>query len=138
AALGLMAAVDRARRAGSRRRLAAVVLAGLLAGHLAAHFTYAYSNARIQERGRGDWQLIAQVLHEHGVGTGEPCVLKSSTSTIPIAYVTGCTPARWSEAPKRPSAVILLEKDPPRWAYDWPRYPVPGSYAPGWVVAIRP
>ncbi|WP_327353823.1 hypothetical protein [Streptomyces sp. NBC_01304] len=152
AALGLLAVVDRVRRAGSRResrtesrtgpgrRLAALALTGLLAGHLSAHFTHAYSNARIQERARGDWQLIAQVLHEHGVGTGtgRPCVLKSSTSTIPIAYVTGCTPAPWGAAPKRPSAVVLLKRDPPRWAQDWPRYSVPGSYTPGWVVAIRP
>ena len=148
AALGVFAAVDRVRGLGPGlgRRLAAVALAGALLGHVVWHLSTAYRNAEIQERARGDWQLIAQVLHEHGVGggsdgdsgSGEPCVLKSSTSTIPISYVAGCTPARWKEAPKRPSAVVLLKKDPPRWARDWPRYPVPGSYTPGWVIAIRP
>ncbi|WAL97240.1 ArnT family glycosyltransferase [Streptomyces sp. Je 1-369] len=70
-------------------------------------------------------------------GTHPPCVLRGNTSVIPIAYVTGCTPGRRG-TPRRPTALVLREAEPPAWARSWPRHRVPGTYAPGWVVHVRP
>ncbi|MGW2230839.1 hypothetical protein [Streptomyces formicae] len=53
---------------------------------------------------------------------------------IPLAYATGCDPG----GPLRPTALVLRDAAPPHWARDWPRHTVPGTYAPGWVVHVRP
>ncbi|MDK1472920.1 hypothetical protein QNO07_05650 [Streptomyces sp. 549] len=130
AALGLLAAADRARR--SRPAAAALVL--VLLGHLAVQAGLAYRHGNIQEKVRGDWRKVAAVLHENGVRP--PCVVTSGIGTIPLAHTAGCTSLEtdWVE---EPDAVILRETEPPPWAEDWPRHPVPGTHQPGWAVVIR-
>ncbi|MGW6530952.1 hypothetical protein [Streptomyces venezuelae] len=151
AALGLLALVDVA-RASRRPRIGFAALGLALAGHLAVQLPLAHSNAGIQAGARGDWARVAEVLHEHGVGAGPrndrssrssrsgtppPCVLRGNTSVIPVAYATGCAPGRTGD-PRRPTALVLREAEPPPWARSWPRHRVPDTYAPGWVVHVRP
>ncbi|MGW0909391.1 hypothetical protein [Streptomyces sp. NPDC002853] len=129
AAVGLLALFGRARRAVT------VVLAAALVVHLGAQLPLAFGNARIQAGARDDWVRVTGVLHEQGVRA--PCVLKGSTSVIPIAYVSGCSAARQDDR-RQPAALVLREKQPPRWARDWRRHPVPDTYAPGWTVLVPP
>ncbi|QES46138.1 hypothetical protein DEJ49_21680 [Streptomyces venezuelae] len=149
AALGVLALVD-VTRASHRPRIGLTALGLALAGHLAVQLPLAHTNAGIQAGARGDWALVAEVLHEHGVGGGPhtdrsprsgthpPCVLRGNTSVIPVAYVAGCFPGRAGDAPRRPTALVLREAEPPPWARSWPRHRVPDTYAPGWVVHVRP
>ncbi|MEV7195385.1 hypothetical protein AB0N81_26795 [Streptomyces sp. NPDC093510] len=165
AALGVLALAGAA-RASRWPRLGVIVLGLALAGHLVVQLLLAHGNARIQAGARGDWARVADVLHAHGVGAtaGTPCVLRGNTSVIPVAYASGCAPggsaystdspgstnspastsstgsadSRGPGAPHRPTALVLREADPPRWARSWPRHPVPGTYAPGWVIHVRP
>ncbi|MFI7317784.1 hypothetical protein [Streptomyces venezuelae] len=148
AALGVLALVDAA-RASRRPRIGFAALGVALAGHLAVQLPLTHSNAKIQAGARGDWARVAEVLHEHGVGgepsTNEtprngaphPCVLRGNTSVIPVAYVAGCFPGHAGDA-HRPTALVLREAEPPPWARSWPRHRVPDTYAPGWVVHVRP
>lgn len=129
AAFGLLALFGRAQRAVT------VVLAVALVAHLGAQLPLAFGNARIQAGARGDWVRVTGVLYEHGVRA--PCVLKGSTSVIPIAYVSGCSAARQDDR-RQPAALVLRQKHPPPWARDWRRHPVPGTYAPGWTVLVPP
>ncbi|MEV6756164.1 hypothetical protein [Streptomyces sp. NPDC051214] len=129
AAFGLLALFGRAQRAVT------LVCAAALVAHLAVQLPLALGNARIQAGARGDWVRVTGVLYEHGVRA--PCVLKGSTSVIPIAYVSGCSAARQDDR-RQPAALILREKQPPRWARDWRRHPVPDTYAPGWTVLVPP
>ncbi|PJE96843.1 hypothetical protein CUT44_16010 [Streptomyces carminius] len=131
AALGLLAAGDRARRS----RPAAAVLVLVLAGHLAVQFVLAHAHGAIQEQAREDWRRIAGVLREHGVEP--PCGIKATSMTIPLAHTAGCAPLEYG-SPARPDAVVLREAAPPEWARDWPLHPVPDTYNPGWRVAVRP
>lgn len=132
AAVGLLAVADRAKR--SLRPLAVAVVA-LLVAHLSVQLPLAFGNARIQAGARGDWARITDVLYEHGVRA--PCRLKGNTSVIPIAYVSGCSAAHESDR-RQPAALVLRAKEPPRWARDWRRHPVPDTYAPGWTVLVPP
>ncbi|MFE0175216.1 hypothetical protein ACFWZ2_23145 [Streptomyces sp. NPDC059002] len=153
AATGLLAVAGLARTPG-RRRAAGVVLPAVLAlaltGHLVAQLLLVHGNSRIQSGARDDWARVAEVLNAHGVGGGRTknggrdgsgapprCVLRGNTSVIPIAYAARCDPAGHDD-PRRPSALVLREAAPPRWARDWPRHVVPHTYAPGWVVHVRP
>ncbi|MEV5979916.1 hypothetical protein [Streptomyces sp. NPDC052114] len=164
AALGLLVLADRA-RAARWPRAATAALALALAGHLTAQLLLVHGNARIQAGARGDWARVAAVLHEHGVGgtdrgtgtgtdtdtgtgtdtdtgtgtgTGTtPCVLRGNTSVIPIAYASGCVPGSPGDG-RRPTALVLRQAAPPHWARHWPRHAVPDTYAPGWVVHVRP
>ncbi|MYY85071.1 MULTISPECIES: hypothetical protein [unclassified Streptomyces] len=148
AALGVLALVD-AVRASRRPRIGFAALGLALAGHLAVQLPLAHGNAKIQAGARGDWARVAEVLHEHGAGgkpsTHEtprngappPCVLRGNTSVIPVAYVAGCFPGRAGDA-RRPTALVMREAEPPPWARSWPRHRVPDTYAPGWVVHVRP
>ncbi|MEW2387331.1 hypothetical protein AB0933_03095 [Streptomyces venezuelae] len=151
AALGLLALVDVA-RASRPPRIGFAALGLAFAGHLAVQLPLANSNAGIQAGARGDWARVAEVLHEHGVGAGTrndrtsrssrsgtppPCVLRGNTSVIPVAYATGCAPGRTGD-PRSPTALVLREAEPPSWARSWPRHRVPDTYAPGWVVHVRP
>lgn len=129
AAIGLLALVGRGRRAVT------VALAAALLAHLGVQLPLAFGNARIQAGARGDWVRITGVLYEQGVRA--PCLLKGSTSVIPIAYVSGCSAAAQDDR-RQPAALILREKQPPHWARDWRRHPVPDTYAPGWTVLVPP
>ncbi|MER5259036.1 hypothetical protein [Streptomyces sp. NPDC002855] len=129
AAVGVLAVADRARRALT------VALAVLLVAHLAVQLPLTFGNARIQTGARGDWARITDVLYAQGVRA--PCLLKGNTSVIPIAYVSGCSAAHRDDR-RRPAALVLREKEPPRWARDWRRHPVPDTYAPGWTVFLPP
>ncbi|GAA2468240.1 hypothetical protein [Streptomyces macrosporus] len=131
AALGLLAVADRARRSLP----VAAVLALVLAGHLTVQLGLAYTHGDIQEKAREDWRRTAAVLREHGVRP--PCVLGGSGSAIPAAHVAGCSTAE-SDARTRADALVLRGGEVPRWARDWPRYPVPDTYRPPWSVAVRP
>ncbi|MEE1942385.1 hypothetical protein V1L54_23785 [Streptomyces sp. TRM 70361] len=131
AALGLLAAADRARR--SRPLAAALVL--VMAGQPAVQLTLAHAHGSIQERARDDWRKITEVLREHGVAP--PCGIKATSMTIPLAHTAGCAPLEYG-SPARPDAVVLREAEPPEWARDWPLHPVPDTYNPGWRVAVRP
>ncbi|MEV0121055.1 hypothetical protein AB0I16_05770 [Streptomyces sp. NPDC050703] len=137
AALGLLALVDGV-RAARLRRVLALGLGIALAGHLAVQAALVRGNARIQAGARGDWQRVTEVLHRHGAGgVAGPCVLAGNTSVIPLAHTAGCTPAGLRD-PRRPTALVLRGAAPPPWARDWPRHPVPATYAPGWAVHVRP
>ncbi|MGW7068595.1 hypothetical protein ACWGII_39435 [Streptomyces sp. NPDC054855] len=129
AAFGLLALFGRARRAVT------VVLAAALVAHLGVQLPLALGNARIQAGARGDWVRVTGVLYEHGVRA--PCVLKGSTSVIPIAYVSGCSAARQDDR-RQPAALVLREKQPPYWARYWRSHPVPDTYSPGWTVLVPP
>lgn len=129
AAIGLLALVDRGQRAVT------VAVAVALVAHLGVQLPLALGNARIQAGARGDWVRITGVLYEQGVRA--PCLLKGSTSVIPIAYVSGCSAARQGDR-RQPAALVLREKPPPPWARDWRRHPVPDTYAPGWIVLVPP
>nr|WP_237330739.1 hypothetical protein [Streptomyces sp. BA2] len=129
AALGLLALLDRTKRAVT------VAIAALLVAHLAVQLPLAFGNARIQAGARGDWARITDVLYEHGVRA--PCLLKGNTSVIPIAYVSGCSAADHGDR-RLPAALVLRGQEPPRWARDWRRHPVPDTYAPGWTVLVPP
>ncbi|CAM5249760.1 hypothetical protein SALBM135S_09043 [Streptomyces alboniger] len=137
AALGLLALADLARAARLRRAVAAgLVLA--VAGHFAVQVSLVRGNARIQEGARGDWQRVAEALHRHRAGgTGEPCVLAGNSSVIPVAHAARCAPGG-PHGPRRPTALVLRDAAPPRWARDWPRHAVADTYAPGWVIHVRP
>ncbi|MFD0551064.1 hypothetical protein ACFQ0X_19120 [Streptomyces rectiviolaceus] len=129
AALGLLALADRAKRAVT------VAIAALLVAHLAVQLPLAFGNAHIQAGARGDWARITDVLYEHGVRA--PCLLEGNASVIPIAYVSGCSAAHQGDR-RQPAALVLRGKEPPRWARDWRRHPVPDTYAPGWTVLVPP
>ncbi|MDG9702500.1 hypothetical protein [Streptomyces sp. DH37] len=131
AALGLLRVADRARRSVP----VAVVLVAVLAGHLAVQTVLVRTHAGIQERARGDWERVAAVLHAHGVRA--PCAVTGNNSAIPIAHAAGCLRTD-PRAPERSDAVVMRRADPPSWARDWPRHPVPGTYHHGWTVAVRP
>ncbi|MEE1836035.1 hypothetical protein [Streptomyces sp. SP17KL33] len=131
AAVGLLAVIHRAR---TRRSLpTAAVLALALLGHWGLQADLVHTHASIQQRARGDWVRIASVLREHGVHP--PCVLAGNRSTIPIAHTAGCTVTE-TDPSAHPSAVVLREGKPPRWARDWQRFPVPDTYNPGWTVVV--
>ncbi|MFI8926618.1 hypothetical protein ACIG3E_02895 [Streptomyces sp. NPDC053474] len=133
-AFGVLAAVRAARRA--RPRKAAVgALALALAAHLTAQLTLVSSTYHVQESARRDWARVAAVLHERGVRT--PCLLGGNTSVIPLAYVAGCEPSPRG-AERHPTALVMRKAPPPAWARSWTRVPVPDTYAPGWVVYVRP
>ncbi|MFD3918034.1 hypothetical protein [Streptomyces sp. NPDC058595] len=131
AAVGLLAVADRAR--GSRP--VALGLAVVLLGHAAVQTAQVRTHVGVQERARGDWQRISAVLREEGVRP--PCLIKGNSSAIPVAYTVGCASAGMDD-PAPATAVVLRRADPPRWARDWPRRPVPGTYNPDWSVAVRP
>lgn len=138
AAVGLLALADRAKRTLrplSSLRLLAMAVAALLVAHVAVQIALAFGNARIQAGARGDWDRITDVLYAQGVRA--PCLLKGNTSVIPIAYVSGCSAARQDDR-RQPAALVLRGKQPPRWARDWRRHPVPDTYAPGWTVLVPP
>ncbi|MFF1277538.1 hypothetical protein ACFVZC_29705 [Streptomyces marokkonensis] len=131
AAVGLLALTDRARTS----RLLATALAVVIVSHVIVQVLLAHAHAGIQQQARSDWPLIAEVLADHGVRT--PCTIRGNSLAIPIAYSAGCR----SEAmttPGLPDAVVLRRTQPPRWAKDWPVWQVPGTYNPGWAVAVRP
>ncbi|MET4926977.1 hypothetical protein P3L51_32265 [Streptomyces sp. PSRA5] len=130
AAVGLLAAADRAR--GSRP--VAVALALVLLGHAAVQIAQVRTHVSVQERARGDWLRISAVLRENGVRP--PCLIKGNSSAIPVAYTAGCASADMDD-PAPATAVILRRVGPPHWARDWPRRPVPDTYNPGWSVAVR-
>ncbi|MEI5102223.1 hypothetical protein RB200_31625 [Streptomyces sp. PmtG] len=134
AAFGALAAVRAARRSRAPE-LALGTLGLVVAAHLAAQLSQASSNSRIQQSARGDWERVAAVLHERGVRS--PCLLRSNTSTIPLAYVAGCEPGVRGDG-RRPSALVIRDARPPRWAGDWVRVPVPDTYARGWSVYLPP
>ncbi|GAA2384859.1 hypothetical protein GCM10010420_04010 [Streptomyces glaucosporus] len=131
AALGLLAAADLSRRSYP----VAAVLALALAGHLAVQLTLAHTHGGIQEKAREDWRRTVAVLRAHGVRP--PCVLAGSGSAIPVAHMAGCSTAE-TGARTRADALVLRGGEVPRWARDWPRYPVPDAYRPPWSVAVRP
>lgn len=131
AALGVLAAADRARRS----RTAAAALVAVLAGHLAVQGVLVHTHAGIQERAREDWRRIAVVLHEAGVRA--PCLVTGNSAAIPIAHTAGCSSAGPGNR-TRADALVLRDAEPPRWARDWPVRPVPDTYNPGWTVAVRP
>ncbi|WP_078591812.1 hypothetical protein [Streptomyces megasporus] len=131
AALGLLAAADRARRSHAT----AAALALVLAFHLAVQLGLAHTHGDIQQRAREDWRRVTTVLREHGVRP--PCALGGSGSAIPVAHLAGCTTAE-ADARTRADALVLRGGEAPRWARDWPRYPVPDTYRPPWSVAVRP
>ncbi|MFP3991388.1 hypothetical protein U9R90_28765 [Streptomyces sp. E11-3] len=118
-----------------RRAAWMVPLALVLAAHLAAQLVVARAHAGIQAGARGDWTRIAEVLHEHGVR--EPCLVKANSSAVPIAHTAGCAGARMPE-PGRPTALVLHDAEPPGWARDWERVPVPDTYGGPWVVLLPP
>ncbi|MFI6697004.1 hypothetical protein ACIBLA_35715 [Streptomyces sp. NPDC050433] len=130
AAVGLLAVADRARAS----RTVALALAVVLLGHTAVQITQLRTHVGVQERARGDWQRISAVLRENGVRP--PCLIKGNSSAIPVAYTAGCASAAMGD-PAPATAVILRRADPPHWARDWPRQPVPGTYNPDWSVAVR-
>ncbi|QEU97401.1 hypothetical protein CP970_17750 [Streptomyces kanamyceticus] len=148
AATGLLPLAGHARGAGRARAVGVVLplaLALALVGHLITQLQLVQGNSRIQAGARGDWARVAEALNARGVGgdsAASPCVLRGNTSVIPIAYATGCEPggsARSTADPTpAPAALVLRDAAPPRWARDWPRHAVPGTYAPGWVVHVRP
>ncbi|MCI0384022.1 hypothetical protein [Streptomyces sp. CNQ085] len=131
AALGLLRLADRARRSAP----AAVVLTAVLAGHLVVQATLAHTHAGIQEQAREDWQRIAAVLHAHGVRA--PCAVTGNDAAIPVAHAAGCVRTD-PRAPRRSDAVVMRRADPPSWAREWPRHPVPDTYKSGWTVSVRP
>ncbi|MCF6522086.1 hypothetical protein HOY81_03085 [Streptomyces sp. JJ36] len=138
AAAGLLLLVRVLPRPGPGRRRAragATLLLALVPAHLVMQVTLVLGNARIQQDARADWHRITRVLRDLGVR--EPCVLKANSSFIPVAHTAGCRPARW-RAPVEPDAVVLRRREPPGWARRWPSRPVPGTYNPGWTVAVRP
>lgn len=131
AALGLLRIADRARRSVP----VAVLLTVVLAGHLAVQAGLAHTHAGIQEQAREDWRRIAAVLHAHGVRA--PCAVTGNDSAIPVAHAAGCVRTD-PRAPERSDAVVMRRADPPPWARDWPRHPVPDTYKSGWTVSVRP
>ncbi|MEV8016749.1 hypothetical protein AB0O76_10450 [Streptomyces sp. NPDC086554] len=131
AAVGLLAVADRARAS----RALAAALTVVLVGHLAVQLPLAHGNGRIQAGARGDWARVSDVLREQGVRA--PCVLQGNASVIPLAYVAGCVAAPRS-GPERPTALVLRGGQPPHWARDWRRHPVPDTYATGWTVLVPP
>ncbi|MFD3522871.1 hypothetical protein [Streptomyces sp. NPDC058653] len=131
AAVGLLAVAGRAR--GSRP--VALALAVVLLGHAGVQISQVRTHVGVQERARADWQRISAVLREGGVRPR--CLVKGNSLAIPVAYTAGCASAAMGD-PARATAVILRGADPPRWARDWPRRPVPGTYNPDWSVAVRP
>ncbi len=133
AALGVLAVLRRVRTNGSRP--AAATLALIMLGHWGIQVAVAHTHAGIQQDARGDWDRITSVLRDHGVRP--PCLIKGNASTVPIAHTAGCSSSDMT-GPERPSALVLRERKPPRWAHDWPRFPVPDTYNPGWTVLVRP
>lgn len=133
AALGVLAVLRRVRTSGSRPAAAALAL--VMLGHWGVQAGVVHTHAGIQQRARGDWDRIASVLREHGVRP--PCLIKGNGSTVPIAHTAGCSSAEMT-APGRPGALVLRGQKPPHWAHDWPRFPVPDTYNPGWTVLVRP
>ncbi|WP_329388262.1 hypothetical protein [Streptomyces sp. NBC_01716] len=131
AAVGLLAVADRARAS----RLVRVALAVVLLGHAAVQIAQVRTHVSVQERARADWQRISAVLREGGVRP--PCLIKGNSLAIPVAYTAGCASAAMAD-PAPATAVILRRADPPHWAREWPRRPVPDTYNPGWSVAVRP
>ncbi|WP_156725108.1 hypothetical protein [Streptomyces apocyni] len=112
------------------------VTVGVLVAHLVAQLVVVRAHASIQERARGDWVLIAAVLRAHGVS--EPCRVKANTAAIPIGHTAGCHGVRMSTQGRRPDALVLRDREPPDWARDWERVPVPGAYGGRWEVLLPP
>ncbi|GGJ98412.1 hypothetical protein GCM10011583_32360 [Streptomyces camponoticapitis] len=131
AAVGLLALADRA----GRSRPVAVALAVVVLGHTVVQIMHVRTHVSVQERARADWQRIGAVLREGGVRP--PCLIKGNSLAIPVAYTAGCASAAMGD-PAPATAVILRRADPPHWAREWLRRPVPGTYNPGWSVAVRP
>ncbi|NGO73674.1 hypothetical protein G5C65_36185 [Streptomyces sp. SB3404] len=118
--------------------------AALLAAHAGVQLHQVETHSGIQAEAREDWRRTARVLRAHGVAP--PCVLRGNSSVIPIAYTAGCRAGpRGSGAPgpggePEPSALVLRGRPLPPWAAaaGWRAYPVPGTYHPGWRVAVPP
>ncbi|WP_240796428.1 hypothetical protein [Streptomyces sp. RFCAC02] len=110
---------------------AAALLALLATGQLALQLTVLRAHADIQAEARADWERVAGVLRDEGVEP--PCVLGGSQA-IPVAHTLGC--ATTGTSPSAPDAVVLREEDPPSRARDWQLTDVPGTYNPGWRVAV--
>ncbi|MGP3973110.1 hypothetical protein ACTWQF_03565 [Streptomyces sp. 8N114] len=133
AALGVGGAVRWARRA--RRLWVLAPLAGAVALlHLALQLHQLELHSGIQAAARQDWQRMERVLRAHGVRP--PCVLAGNSSTIPVAHTAGCRTAPAG----RPHALVLRRIALPAWAAGagWQLHPVPGTYNPGWHVAVPP
>lgn len=119
-----------------RHRRAAIVVAAVLAlAHTGIQGSLLNTHSRIQADARQDWTRIRTVLQEQGVHP--PCLLAGNTSTIPIAYTSGCRAAdRTKNDGPTPSALVLREQPLPKWASDWTIHRVPDTYNPGWTVAV--
>ncbi|MHC0433074.1 hypothetical protein ACX6XY_23300 [Streptomyces sp. O3] len=135
AAHGALELWERRPRRPRRAAWASAALALLLAAHLAAQLLMARGHAGIQAGARGDWVRIADVLHAHGVR--EPCVIKANRAAVPIGHTAGCDGVRWP-AQRRLDALVLRDREPPAWARDWRRVPVPDTYSGSWAVLLRP
>lgn len=131
AAVGLLVAAARARRS----RVTAAVLALVLVGHLTVQLGVAHRHGGIQEQTREDWRKIAAVLHDNGVRP--PCVITGNVGAIPLAHTAGCTVVE-PGSDVRPDALVMRYAEPPSWARDWSRHPVPDTYNAGWTVVVRP
>ncbi|MBO8190020.1 hypothetical protein [Streptomyces spirodelae] len=133
AALGVSSALRWARRAG-RLRVLVPLGAAVALPHLAFQLHQLQLHSGIQAAARHDWQRMEGVLRAHGVRP--PCLLAGNSSTVPVAHTAGCRPASVG----RPHALVLRQVPLPAWAAraGWHLHPVPGTYNPGWRVAVPP
>ncbi|WP_425578172.1 hypothetical protein [Streptomyces albiaxialis] len=136
AAAGACAAL-RARALRARRVLLPVA-AVLLVSHLAYQAHQAGLHSGIQAGAREDWRRMERLLRAHGVEP--PCVLRGNSSVIPVAHVAGCAAGEGPAGPGRASALVLRGRPLPAWAVGagWRAFPVPGTYNPGWRIAVPP
>ncbi|MBO8193296.1 hypothetical protein ITI46_16725 [Streptomyces oryzae] len=132
-ALGVGGAVRRARGAGRVRML--VPLGGAVAlAHLGLQLHQLDLHSGIQAAARQDWQRVHRTLRAHGVQP--PCALDGNRTLIPVAHTAGCRPATAGH----PHALVLRKARLPVWAAEagWRLHPVPGTYNPGWRIAVPP
>ncbi len=137
--------VGLAARATARRRVRAAVVivavAALCVAHGSVQWDMVRRHVRVQEGARADWQRIAAVLREQGVGP--PCLVGGTHAVVPIAHAAGCrsqrdTPDGRESGGGVPDAFVLRgDRRPPPWARAWPRHRVP-DLLPGLAGGGRP
>lgn len=136
AALGGCALAPRVRRTPRLRPLRPLAAAAV-ALQLGFQLYQLELHSGIQAAAREDWRRLDRLLSAHGVRP--PCVLSGNSSAVPVAHTAGCRPAD-ATAAHPPSALILRGHPLPAWAAraGWRLHPVPGTYNPGWRVALPP
>jgi hypothetical protein len=139
------------RREGGVRRLVAVLVAVLLAGHLAVQYRVLGGIVESQQVSRDRWAQVARVLGEQGVTP--PCLLVGAEAP-PVAYVARCDAvhlrrvagderfdlADLEEATTRQSVALVLRsgQDRPAYATSWQPLPASAGLPRGWRVFVAP